>query len=120
MLSGDCNYASDPNNADLNDNDVNVIYGQPSPTHNNRVNVLYADWHVSHAKNFVPGEMTFSLVNPGINVASAVSRLILRRFQGNGAVVIKMALADAEEILPGVDAADFIKELFRRQERPRR
>jgi prepilin-type N-terminal cleavage/methylation domain-containing protein/prepilin-type processing-associated H-X9-DG protein len=66
VLSGDCNYPSDPNNADVNDNDVNVVYGMPSPTHNNRVNVLFADWHVSHYKTFQPGEMTFSIVNPGI------------------------------------------------------
>jgi prepilin-type processing-associated H-X9-DG protein len=66
VLSGDCNYPSDPNNADLNDNDVNVVYGLPSPTHNNRVNVLFADWHVSHYKTFSAGEMTFSFVNPGI------------------------------------------------------
>jgi prepilin-type processing-associated H-X9-DG protein len=65
VLSGDCNYPADPNNADLNDNDVNVVYGLPSPTHNNRVNVLFGDWHVTRYKRFTPSEMTFSLVNPG-------------------------------------------------------
>lgn len=65
VISGDCNYPADPNNADLNDNDVNVVYGLPSPTHNNRVNVLFGDWHVTRYKKFTPSEMTFSLVNPG-------------------------------------------------------
>lgn len=64
VLSGDCNYPSYPNNADLNDNAVNVVYGMPSPTHNFRVNVLFADWHVNHYKKFMPSEMTFSYVNP--------------------------------------------------------
>ena len=65
VISGDCNYPAYPGNADLNDNDVNVLFGLPSPTHNNRVNVLFADWHVKQYKNFNPGEMTFSYVNPG-------------------------------------------------------
>jgi prepilin-type N-terminal cleavage/methylation domain-containing protein/prepilin-type processing-associated H-X9-DG protein len=67
VLSGDCNYPSSPNNADVNDNDANLLFTYPSPTHNNRVNVLFADWHVSHYKKFNPGEMTFSYDNPGIN-----------------------------------------------------
>ena len=66
VLSGDCNYPSYTNNADLNDNDANVVYGLPSPTHNNRVNVLFADWHVKNYKSFNAGDMTFSYVNPGI------------------------------------------------------
>jgi prepilin-type N-terminal cleavage/methylation domain-containing protein/prepilin-type processing-associated H-X9-DG protein len=66
VLSGDCNFPSDPNNSDLNNNDENVVYGRPSPTHNNRVNILFADFHVSHYKTFRPGEMTFSEANPGI------------------------------------------------------
>jgi len=67
VLSGDCNYPSSPNNADLNDNDTNVLFSLPSPTHNNRVNVLFGDWHVSHYKNFRASEMTFSYNNPAIN-----------------------------------------------------
>jgi len=65
VLSGDCNYPSYPNNADLNDNETNVLFALPSPTHNNRVNVLFGDWHVKQYKSFNPGEMTFSIVNPG-------------------------------------------------------
>ena len=45
ILSGDCNYPSDPVNADLNNNDVDTLFNptnSPSPIHNNRVNVLFA------------------------------------------------------------------------------
>jgi prepilin-type N-terminal cleavage/methylation domain-containing protein/prepilin-type processing-associated H-X9-DG protein len=66
VLSGDCNFPSDPYNADLNDNDINVLFSSPSPTHNHRVNVLFEDWHVSRYKKFTPADMTFSTVNPGI------------------------------------------------------
>jgi prepilin-type N-terminal cleavage/methylation domain-containing protein/prepilin-type processing-associated H-X9-DG protein len=67
ILSGDCNFPSYPINADLNDNDTNTLFALPSPTHNNRVNVLFADWHAKSYKNFRAGEMTFSQVNPGID-----------------------------------------------------
>ncbi len=67
VLSGDCNYPSSPNNADLNDNDTNVLFALPSPTHINRVNVLFADWHVKKYKTFNGGEMTFNPNTPGVN-----------------------------------------------------
>jgi prepilin-type N-terminal cleavage/methylation domain-containing protein/prepilin-type processing-associated H-X9-DG protein len=60
ILSGDCNYPSYPINADLNDMDTNVLFALPSPTHNNRVNVLFADWHGKAYKNFRADEMSFS------------------------------------------------------------
>jgi prepilin-type N-terminal cleavage/methylation domain-containing protein/prepilin-type processing-associated H-X9-DG protein len=66
VISGDCNYPSYPNNADINNNDTNVLFAFPSPTHNHRVNVLFADWHVKNYKVFNPADMTFSYVNPGI------------------------------------------------------
>jgi prepilin-type processing-associated H-X9-DG protein len=43
------------------------LFSLPSPTHNNRVNVLFADWHVKRYSSFKSGEMTFSYDNPGIN-----------------------------------------------------
>jgi len=67
VLSGDCNYPSYPNDADLNDNDTNVLFALPSPTHNNRVNVLFGDWHVKSYKDFRSSDMTFSYNNPAIN-----------------------------------------------------
>jgi prepilin-type N-terminal cleavage/methylation domain-containing protein/prepilin-type processing-associated H-X9-DG protein len=78
ILSGDCICPSDPGNADLNNNYFDVSFsgsdnfvpaGQkfPSKIHNNRVNILFADWHIKNYKSFSPGEMTFSANDPGLN-----------------------------------------------------
>jgi prepilin-type N-terminal cleavage/methylation domain-containing protein/prepilin-type processing-associated H-X9-DG protein len=76
ILSGDCNYPSYAINADLNDNDTNTLFNPnclfnspttPSPTHNNRVNILFADWHCSGYRTFRASEMTFSYNGPGID-----------------------------------------------------
>ena len=70
ILSGDCNYAADPVNADLNNNDVDTLFNptnSPSPIHNNRVNILFADGHVRTYRHFYPGEMTFSANSTGIS-----------------------------------------------------
>jgi prepilin-type N-terminal cleavage/methylation domain-containing protein/prepilin-type processing-associated H-X9-DG protein len=69
ILSGDCNYPSYAINADLNDNDTNVLFTPqflPPPTHVNRVNILFSDFHVSGYKNFRESEMTFSYNGTGI------------------------------------------------------
>ena len=70
ILSGDCNYPSDPVNADLNNNDVDTLFNPtnlPSPIHNNRLNILFADWHVKTHKNFAASDMTFSANSTGIS-----------------------------------------------------
>jgi prepilin-type N-terminal cleavage/methylation domain-containing protein/prepilin-type processing-associated H-X9-DG protein len=67
VLSGDCNYPADPQNADLNNNDVDTLFANPSQIHNNRVNVLFGDWHVKTYKKFNYGEMTFSCNGPGVS-----------------------------------------------------
>jgi prepilin-type N-terminal cleavage/methylation domain-containing protein/prepilin-type processing-associated H-X9-DG protein len=68
LLSGDCNYPSDPANADLNNNDVDTLFTNlPPPIHNNRVNVLFADGHAKNYTKFTPGEMTFSANSTGIS-----------------------------------------------------
>jgi prepilin-type N-terminal cleavage/methylation domain-containing protein/prepilin-type processing-associated H-X9-DG protein len=69
VLSGDCNYPAFPQNADLNNDDVDTLFDptHPSSIHNNRVNVLFADWHVKTYKKFNYGEMTFSYNGPGIS-----------------------------------------------------
>jgi prepilin-type N-terminal cleavage/methylation domain-containing protein/prepilin-type processing-associated H-X9-DG protein len=70
VLSGDCNYAASPTNADLNNIDVDTLFNPPnlpSPIHNSRVNILFADWHVKNYKNFNPGEITFSPNSTGIS-----------------------------------------------------
>jgi len=69
VLSGDCNYTSYPTNADLNNDDVDTLFDPhnvPSPIHNNRVNILFADWHVKNYKNFNAGEITFATTNSGV------------------------------------------------------
>jgi prepilin-type N-terminal cleavage/methylation domain-containing protein/prepilin-type processing-associated H-X9-DG protein len=70
VLSGDCNFPSDPTNADLNNNDVDTLFNEtylPSPIHNNRVNILFADWHVKNYKTFNAGELTFATTNSGVH-----------------------------------------------------
>jgi prepilin-type processing-associated H-X9-DG protein len=67
VMSGDVNYPTYTNNADINDNDTNILFSFTPPTHNNRVNVLFGDWHVKNYKHFNPGEMTFSQSLPSIN-----------------------------------------------------
>lgn len=67
ILSGDCNFPSSPQNADLNDNDTNVLFALPSPAHNNRVNILFGDFHAKSYNKFRDSDMTFSPNGPGIN-----------------------------------------------------
>jgi prepilin-type processing-associated H-X9-DG protein len=77
ILSGDCMFPSDPGNADLNNNIVDTAFSvsdlwlpssqrYPSKIHNNRVNILFADWHIKNYKSFTPGDMTYSLESPGV------------------------------------------------------
>jgi prepilin-type N-terminal cleavage/methylation domain-containing protein/prepilin-type processing-associated H-X9-DG protein len=66
VLSGDCNYPSYPINADLNNNDADVLFTNTSPTHNNRVNILFGDFHVKTYKSYKESDMTFSPNGPGI------------------------------------------------------
>ncbi len=66
-LSGDCNFPSSPMNADLNNDEVDTLFQNPSPIHNNRVNVLFSDWHVRNYKNYNRGEITFSPNGPAFS-----------------------------------------------------
>jgi prepilin-type N-terminal cleavage/methylation domain-containing protein/prepilin-type processing-associated H-X9-DG protein len=70
ILSGDCNYNADPTDADLNDNKQDVLFdpaNTPSPVHNGRVNVLFADWHCQNYRKFNDSEMTYSFYTGGVN-----------------------------------------------------
>jgi prepilin-type N-terminal cleavage/methylation domain-containing protein/prepilin-type processing-associated H-X9-DG protein len=63
VLSGDCNFPSDPTNADLNNNYVDTLFtptNLPPPIHVHRVNILFADWHVKSYGNTNLTDMTFS------------------------------------------------------------
>ena len=66
ILSGDANYDADPTDADPDDNNQDVLFGLPSPVHNSRVNVLFADWHIVSYKKFKDSEMTYSYNGPGV------------------------------------------------------
>jgi len=73
ILGGDCNYPSDPVNADLNNNDVDTLFtpaNLPSPFHNKRVNVLFGDNHSQSSARFSAGEMTFSANSTGISLGA--------------------------------------------------
>jgi prepilin-type N-terminal cleavage/methylation domain-containing protein/prepilin-type processing-associated H-X9-DG protein len=67
ILSGDTIYPSDPGNADLNNDLIDTAFQLPSKIHNNRVNILFADWHIKNYKSFTPADMTFSLQTPGVS-----------------------------------------------------
>jgi prepilin-type N-terminal cleavage/methylation domain-containing protein/prepilin-type processing-associated H-X9-DG protein len=69
ILSGDCNYDSDPNDADPDNDKADTLFDPtrlPSPVHNGRLNILFADWHVSNYKNFKDSDMTYSYYSPGV------------------------------------------------------
>lgn len=77
ILSGDCIYPAAAGNADLNNNIIDTAFSPSdawlpsnqqykSKIHNNRVNILFADWHIKTYKSFQPSDMTYSLESPGI------------------------------------------------------
>ena len=73
ILSGDCNYplplVGGQPDADPVNYYVDTLFDpeySPSPFHNQRLNILFGDFHVSSHKSFKPGEMTFSLYVTGV------------------------------------------------------
>ena len=66
LLSGDCNWPFFPDDADPDNYSQDTLFSFPSPAHNSVVNVLFADGHVRGYKQFMPGEMTYSLTKPGV------------------------------------------------------
>jgi prepilin-type processing-associated H-X9-DG protein len=67
-LSGDCNFPADPTNSDLNNNIVDTLFNAtnlPCPVHLNRVNILFADWHVKNYKHYNSSDISFAPANPG-------------------------------------------------------
>jgi prepilin-type N-terminal cleavage/methylation domain-containing protein/prepilin-type processing-associated H-X9-DG protein len=66
LLSGDCNYAFDPTDADPDNYTQDTLFTNVSPVHNHRVNVLFGDSHVRSYAKFTPSEMTYSLDLPGV------------------------------------------------------
>jgi prepilin-type N-terminal cleavage/methylation domain-containing protein/prepilin-type processing-associated H-X9-DG protein len=67
ILSGDYNYDADPSDADLDDCKIDVLFARPSPVHNGRLNILFADWHCLNYAKFKDSEMTYSAYQAGVN-----------------------------------------------------
>ncbi len=66
ILSGDTNWAFEPEDADPDNYTQDTLFSFVPPAHMNRVNILFADGHVTAYKKFMPGEMTFSFTKPGV------------------------------------------------------
>lgn len=70
IMSGDCNWDFGPTDADPDNYSQETLFWNPSPTHNHKVNVLFADSHAGTYSRFNSNEMTFSYTQPGIDYAA--------------------------------------------------
>ena len=66
ILSGDANFPFDQSDADPDNYNADTLFGRSSPVHNQRVNVLFGDFHVLGYRRFISGEMTYSYTTPGV------------------------------------------------------
>ena len=67
ILSGDYNHpAFRPDDADPDNYSQDTLFGRTSPVHNHRVNILFADWHVSTYQSFKSNDMTYSFTARGV------------------------------------------------------
>lgn len=66
ILSGDTNWAFDPDDADPDNYSQDTLFSFTSPGHLGVVNILFADGHVKGYKKFLPGEMTYSFTRPSV------------------------------------------------------
>ena len=67
ILSGDSNFAFQSWDADPENSTNDTLFARPSPIHNQRLNVLFADFHVQSYGKFNAGEMTYSYRVPGVD-----------------------------------------------------
>lgn len=70
ILSGDANYPFAAWDADPVNYTNNTLFSPkytPPPVHLGRLNVLFADFHVSAYRRFTPSEMTYSYTVPGVD-----------------------------------------------------
>ncbi len=67
ILSGDANSPFETVDADPDNYSQDTLFANPSPIHNKRLNVLFADNHVKTYAKFEVGEMTYSYTLPGID-----------------------------------------------------
>ena len=67
VLSGDCNFAFDPTDADPDNYSQDTLFANlPSAGHNGWLDVLFADEHVKNYSKFNTNDITFSYNLPGI------------------------------------------------------
>ncbi len=66
VLSGDCNFPFEPDDADPDNYSVDTLFSLPSLAHGGAVNVLFGDSHVSRYKKLNPGEITYDYDRPGV------------------------------------------------------
>jgi prepilin-type N-terminal cleavage/methylation domain-containing protein/prepilin-type processing-associated H-X9-DG protein len=67
VLSGDCNLAFDPTDADPDNYSQDTLFAnEPSPGHRGWLNVLFADGHVKNYNKFNTNDLTFSYNHPGV------------------------------------------------------
>jgi prepilin-type N-terminal cleavage/methylation domain-containing protein/prepilin-type processing-associated H-X9-DG protein len=69
ILSGDSNYplpSWDANSVNYTNNTLFDPKYSPAPFHNERVNILFGDFHVSSYKRFNAADMTFSYYQEGV------------------------------------------------------
>jgi prepilin-type N-terminal cleavage/methylation domain-containing protein/prepilin-type processing-associated H-X9-DG protein len=70
ILSGDANFKTVADDADVDNYTQDMLFDKlylPSPVHNGRLNVLFADSHCGSYKEFKDSEMTYSFYTPGVN-----------------------------------------------------
>jgi prepilin-type N-terminal cleavage/methylation domain-containing protein/prepilin-type processing-associated H-X9-DG protein len=70
ILSGDCNWEFTAKDADPDDYTQDTLFWNPSPTHNHKVNILFADMHAGTCSKFNSNEMTFSYTQTGTEFAA--------------------------------------------------
>jgi prepilin-type N-terminal cleavage/methylation domain-containing protein/prepilin-type processing-associated H-X9-DG protein len=67
ILSGDSNFEFQKWDADPENSTTDTLFARPSPIHNQRLNVLFADFHVKAYRAFNSAELTYSYRVQGVD-----------------------------------------------------
>ncbi|MBI2948284.1 MAG: type II secretion system protein [Verrucomicrobia bacterium] len=67
ILSGDTNFPFPQEDADPDNYTQDTLFSAESTGHCRKLNVLFADGHVSSHRHFDPASMTYSYESPGMN-----------------------------------------------------
>jgi prepilin-type N-terminal cleavage/methylation domain-containing protein/prepilin-type processing-associated H-X9-DG protein len=77
ILSGDCNYPFEQNDADPDNYSQDTLFDKeylPSRVHNGTLNILFADEHARNYPAFNTNDMTFSYAEAGIPWANVTAQ----------------------------------------------